>query len=51
MDISDTELNNLMNPECKMEKVKYRNLKFSIFDDNKYLDTVCEHLFLVRNGE
>ena len=45
MDISDTELNNLMNPECKMEKVKYRNLKFSIFDDNKYLDTVCEHLF------
>ena len=27
-----------------MEYDKYRNWKFNIFDDNKYLDTVCERL-------
>ena len=45
MGISDAELNNVMNPECKMEYDKYRNLKFNIFDDIKYLDTGCEQLF------
>ena len=51
MGISDVELNNAMNPECKMEYGKYRNLKYNIFDDNKYLDSACEHLFWCKMGE
>ena len=46
MGISDAELNKVMNPECKMEYDKYRNLKFNIFD-NKFLDT----FILVRNAD